>query len=48
VLLRMLREPRTGQPAPFTRLLALVLILTMLGLSAIPLLVVVRWVVSLL
>jgi hypothetical protein len=43
----MLREPRTGRPAPVTRLLALLLIAGLVAVSAPPLLLLLRWVLSL-
>jgi hypothetical protein len=48
MLLRMLREPGTGRPAPLARLLALLLVLGMLGITAPVLLPVLRWLLSLL
>jgi uncharacterized membrane protein len=48
VLLRMLREPRTGRPAPIARLLALVVVLGLVLVSVPVLLPVLRWVLSLL
>ncbi|HET9655849.1 MAG TPA: hypothetical protein VFP72_10880 [Kineosporiaceae bacterium] len=47
-MLRLLREPRTGRPAPITRLLALVLALGMLAVSAPVLLPVLQWFLGLL
>lgn len=48
MLLRMLREPRTGRPAPGARLLALLLVIALLGISAPVVVPAVRWVVQLL
>ena len=48
MLLRMLREPGTGRPAPLSRLLALLLVLGLLGITAPVLLPVLRWLLSLL
>jgi hypothetical protein len=48
VLLRLMRDPVNGGPAPLARLIALVLVLGLLGLSAPVLVLVVRWVVDLL
>jgi hypothetical protein len=48
VLLRLLREPRTGRPAPIARLVALVVALGLLAVSAPVLLPVVRWFLALL
>jgi hypothetical protein len=47
-VLRMLREPRTGRPAPIARLVAFVLALGLLGVSAPVLLPVARWLLGLL
>jgi hypothetical protein len=48
VLLRLLREPRTGRPAPIARLVALVVVLGLL-LGAGPVLVpIARWLTSML
>ncbi len=47
-MLRLLREPRTGRPAPITRLVALVVALGMLGVSAPVLLPIVHWLYDLL
>ena len=44
----MLRDPVNGGPAPLARLIALVLLLGLLGLSAPVLIPVLRWVVNLL
>jgi hypothetical protein len=44
----MLREPRTGRPTPLTRLLVVALAAVMLGASAPPLILVLRWIWSLL
>jgi hypothetical protein len=48
VLLRLMRDPVHGGPAPLARLIALVLLLGLLGLSAPVLIPVLRWVVNLL
>ena len=48
MLLRMLREPGTGRPGPLARLLAVLLVIGLVALSAPVLVPVVRWVVSLL
>jgi hypothetical protein len=48
VLLRMLREPRTGRPAPLTRLLAVLLAGALIGISAPVLLPMLAWVIGLL
>lgn len=47
-MLRLLREPRTGRPAPITRLVALVAVLGLLAVSAPVLLPIVRWFLALL
>jgi len=47
-VLRLLREPRTGRPAPVARLLALLLAAGLLAVSAPVLLPVVRWLLGLL
>ncbi|HEY6798449.1 MAG TPA: hypothetical protein VI248_27535 [Kineosporiaceae bacterium] len=48
MLLRLLREPRTGRPAPIARLVALVVVLGLV-LAAGPVLVpLLRWVTSML
>jgi hypothetical protein len=47
-VLRLLREPRSGRPAPFTRLIALVAALGLLAVSAPVLVPVVRWLFGLL
>jgi len=44
----MMRDPVRGGPAPLARLIALVLLLGLLGLSAPVLIPVLRWVVDLL
>ncbi|WP_255395984.1 hypothetical protein [Kineosporia sp. R_H_3] len=44
----MLREPGTGRPAPLARLLALVLVLGLLGISVPLLLPLVGWLLALL
>jgi hypothetical protein len=46
VLLRFLREPRTGRPAPITRLLALLVILGLLLGAGPVLLPLARWFAS--
>jgi hypothetical protein len=48
MLLRMLREPGTGRPAPLARLLALLLVLGMIGISVPVLLPLVGWLLALL
>ena len=48
MLLRMLREPDTGRPGPLARLLAVLLVLGLVAISAPVLVVVLRWVVGLL
>ena len=48
VLLRMMRDPGTGRPAPLARLLAILLVVGLVALSAPVLIPVVRWVVDLL
>ena len=48
MLLRLLREPRTGRPAPIARLVALVVALGLLAVSAPVLLPVARWFLALL
>ena len=48
MLLRLLREPRTGRPAPAARLVALVLAVGMLLAAGPVLLPLTRWVLSLL
>lgn len=47
-VLRLLREPRTGRPAPIARLVALVAALGLLAVSAPVLLPVARWFFTLL
>jgi len=47
-MLRLLREPGTGRPAPGVRLLAVVLLAVLIGSSAPVLIPIVRWVLSLL
>ena len=47
-MLRLLREPRTGRPAPIARLVALMLAAGLLAVSAPVLLPVVRWFLALL
>lgn len=44
----MLREPRTGRPAPLARLVALLLVVGLLGISAPALLGLGRWLLGLL
>jgi hypothetical protein len=46
VLLRILREPRTGRPAPLARLVALLVVLGLLLCAGPVLLPLVRWFVS--
>jgi hypothetical protein len=46
-VLRLLREPRTGRPAPIARLVALLLAAGLLAVSAPVLLPVVRWFLAL-
>ena len=48
MLLRMLREPRTGRPAPLARLLALLVVVGLVAITAPVLLPLVGWVVGLL
>jgi len=48
MLLRLLREPRTGRPAPAARLVALVLAVGMLLAAGPVLLPLTRWALSLL
>jgi hypothetical protein len=47
-VLRLLREPRSGRPAPVTRLVALILAVGLLAVSAPMLLPVARWFLALL
>ncbi|HZI98753.1 MAG TPA: hypothetical protein VFD41_14625 [Actinomycetales bacterium] len=47
MVLRALREPRTGQPSPLARLLAVLVVLGMVGISAPVLFPAVRWLISL-
>lgn len=47
-MLRSLREPETGRPGPAARLVAVLLVASLVGISAPVLLPVIRWVVSLL
>ena len=47
-MLRLLREPRSGRPAPIARLVALVLAAGLLAVSAPVLLPAIRWVLALL
>lgn len=44
----MLREPGTGRPGPLARLMAVLVLLALLGISAPVLVIVLRWVVDLL
>jgi len=44
----MLREPETGRPAPLARLLALVVVIGLLGITAPVLMPLVGWLLSLL
>ena len=46
-MLRALREPRSGRPSPLARLLAVLLVLGLVGVSAPVLLPAVRWVIGL-
>jgi len=46
LLLRLLREPRTGRPAPIARLVALLVVLGLLLGAGPVLLPVARWLVS--
>jgi hypothetical protein len=48
VLLRLMRDPKTGGPAPLARVIALLLLLGLVGLSAPVLIPVLGWVVNLL
>jgi hypothetical protein len=48
VLLRMLREPHSGRPAPLARLLAVVLVIGLVGITAPVLLPAVGWLLGLL
>ena len=43
MLLRLLREPHSGRPAPLARLLALLVVVGLLGLSAPVLLPAIYW-----
>ncbi len=47
MLLRALREPRTGSPSPLARLLALLLVMGLIGVTAPVLVPVVRWLIDL-
>jgi hypothetical protein len=47
-VLRLLREPRTGRPAPIARLVALMLAAGLIAVSAPVLLPVVHWLLTLL
>ncbi len=47
-MLRMLREPRSGRPGPAARLVALILAVGLLAVSAPVLLPVVQWLLGLL
>ena len=46
-MLRALREPESGGPSPLTRLLAVLVVLAMVAVSAPVALPVVRWLASL-
>jgi hypothetical protein len=48
VLLRLMRDPKSGGPAPLARVIALLLLLGLVGLSAPVLIPVLGWVVNLL
>ena len=48
VLLRMLREPGTGRPAPVARLLALLIVIALGGWSVVALFPVIHWMLGLL
>lgn len=48
MLLRMLRGPEAGKPGPLARLVALLLVLGLVGISAPVLVEITRWVVGLL
>lgn len=48
MLLRMLREPVTGRPGPLARLVALLIVVGMIGITGPVLVEVVRWVAGLL
>jgi hypothetical protein len=48
VLLRMLREPRSGRPGPAARLLAVLLVVGLVAVSAPVLIPLVRWLLDLL
>lgn len=47
MLLRALREPRTGSPSPLARMLAVMLVLGLVGVTAPVLIPAVRWFVEL-
>lgn len=47
MLLRALREPRTGHPSPLARLLAIMIVLGMVAVSAPVLFPAVRWIIGL-
>ena len=47
MLLRSMREPGTGRPSPLARLLAVIVVVGMVAISAPTLMPVVRWFVSL-
>lgn len=47
-MLRALREPGTGRPSPLARLLAVVVVLGMVAISAPTAMPVLRWVLTLL
>ncbi len=48
MLLRMLREPRSGRPGPAARLLAVLLVVGLVAVSAPVLIPLVRWLLDLL
>ena len=48
VLLRMLREPGTGRPAPVARLLALLIVIALGGWSVVALFPGIHWMLGLL
>jgi hypothetical protein len=48
MILRMMRDPASRGPAPLARLVALLLVIGLVGLSAPVLIPVVRWIVDLL
>ena len=47
MLLRSMREPGTGRPSPLARLLAVIVVVGMVAISAPTLMPVVRWLASL-